>query len=529
MSRDDGDSAHDRRWWVLAGSCAGLTVLMLDSTVINLALPELQRALDASAAELQWMPNAYLLAIAATVVTAGRLGDIYGRRRVYLVGMVLFGLGSVLGGLAQDPTAVIGARVVQGLGAASLLPLSLTLVTEAFPPSQRARAMGIWASVSGVALALGPIIGGVLAGIDWRLIFWINLPVVVFGFLITRWAASETRDETAPQRVDLPGMALLTIGLVAFVLGLVQGEGWGWDSTRTLGSIGGGVLALAAFVAVELRVENPTVDLSLFRNGPYFGASAAAFALVGSYWVVMFFEPQYLQNILGYSAAEAGLLILPITAPIVLLSPVVHRMIAAHGARTVMTSGMALGFAGLLVMSRIDAETGYGILFAGFLLFGIGTALVYAPMQTAAMEAMPDSKAGIASGVLAMNRIMSGAVALAISGAIFHALLREKIQALVDAPPLSERDAGELEGLAAGTETAQARLAEEAPARAAAITEAVDEAVAFALSNALLLPAALAAIGGVLCWAFVRGGDERSVAEPKAHHHHWPRGRFHIP
>lgn len=529
MVRAEASSGGDRRWWVLAGSCAGLTVLMLDSTVVNLALPELRRELDASTTDLQWIPNAYLLTIAATVVTVGRLGDIYGRRRVFLIGLVLFGAGSVIGGASDSATAVIAARVVQGLGAAALLPLSLTLVTDAFPAAERARAMGIWAAVSAVSLAIGPIIGGVLAGIDWRLIFWINLPVVVAGFLITRWAATESRDETSPPSVDWPGAALLTAGLTAFVLGIVQGEDWGWTSIVTLATVAAGLLMLAIFWRVEHRVANPTVDFSLFRNGPYFGASVAAFALVGAYWVVMFFEPQYLQNILGYTPAEAGLLILPVTLPTVLLSPVVHRATAALGPRTVMTTGMVLGTVGLFVMSRIDADTSYGILFAGFSVFGVAMGLVYAPMQTAAMEAMPQAKAGIASGVLAMNRIMSGAVALAISGAIFHALLRERIQTLVKEPSLSEHDAAELQGLAAGTESAQAKLAEQPASTAAEITAAVDDAFAFALSNTLLLPTVLAGVGAVLCWRFVRSPRSDapgSAAIPPDHHSH--RGRFHL-
>lgn len=529
VAGEGGAQASDRRWWVLIGSCTGLMVLMLDSTIVNLALPELRRSLDASTAEVQWVVNAYLLTIAAMVVTAGRLGDIYGRRRVFLAGMVLFGAGAVIGGAAGSAEVVIAARVVQGLGAAALLPLSLTLVTDAFPSEQRPRAMGIWAAVSSLALALGPIIGGTLAGIDWRLIFWINLPVAVIGFFLVRWAATETRDETAAPRVDWPGVALLTVGLTLSVLAVVEAENWGWGSTATIGTLGVGLLSLVAFWFVEHRVPNPTVDFSLFRNGPYFGANAAAFALVGAYWTVMFFEPQYLQNILDYSPAEAGLLILPITLPMVILSPVIPRGTAALGPRVVMTAGMVLGLAGLIVMGRIDSDTTYGVLFVGYLLFGIGLSFVYAPMQTAAMEAMPQAKAGIASGVLAMNRILSGAVVLAISGSLFNSLLREEIQSLVEEPPLSERDVGELEGLAVGTESARQKLAEQPAASATAISEAVDEAFTFALSNTLWVPAGLCAVGAVLCWIFVRParpGDPSRAATPPDRHRH--RGRFHL-
>ncbi|MBK5116154.1 MAG: MFS transporter [Thermoleophilia bacterium] len=518
--------ATDRRWWVLAGACGGLAVLMLDSTVVNLALPELHRELGASTSELQWIPNAYLLTIAALVVTAGRLGDIIGRRRAFLSGLALFAAGSVIGGAGQSPEMVIAARVVQGLGAALVLPLSLTMVTDAFPGSDRGRAMGIWASVSALALAVGPVTGGVLAGIDWRLIFWINLPIVIPAYLVTRWAAVDVRDETSPARIDVPGVILLTAGLAALTLGLAQAEDWGWASAATLAVSGFGLALLAAFVLVERRVKNPIIDFTLFRNKPYFGASAAAFALVGSYWVVMFFEPQYLQNILDYSPAEAGLLILPVTLPMVLVSPVADRIVSAFGPRTVMGCGMILGTLGLFVMGRIDADTGYPILFAGYLLFGIAMGLVYAPMQTAAMAAMPQSKAGIAAGVLAMNRILSGALSLAVTSSLFHTFLRERIQTLVEQPGLGEHDAAELEGLAAGTASAQAKLAEQPAALSDAISSAVDEAFSFALSNILWFPIGLTAVGTILTWIYVANPPRSGSTAPPDQHRH--RGRFHL-
>lgn len=516
----------DRRWWVLAGACAGLTVLMLDSTVINLALPELQKDLDASTTELQWIPNAYLLTIAAFVVTGGRLGDLLGRRRVFLVGLALFGVGSIFGGVSSSAEMVIGARVVQGLGAALVLPLSLTMVTDAFVGSDRGRAMGIWAAVSSLALAAGPIAGGTLAQLDWRLIFWINLPIVLFGLIVTRWAAPLIRDETSAPGIDYPGVALLSVGLGALTLGLAQAEQWGWGSPATLGVAGGGILLLAAFWAFERRAANPTVDFALFRNLPYFGASAAAFALVGSYWVVMFFQPQYLQNILGYSPVAAGFLILPVTAPMIVVSLVADRIVGRFGVRAVMGSGMVLGVLGLFAMGRIDAGTTYGTLFVGYLLFGLALGFVYAPMQTAAMAAMPQAKAGIASGVLAMNRVLSGALSLAITASLYHTFLREEIQSLLTSPRLSEDEAGELEGLSAGTPSAESELASQPASTVSAITDAVDQASSYAISNMLWFPIGLTAIGAALTWKFVRSTGATAPASPPDQHRH--RGRFHL-
>jgi EmrB/QacA subfamily drug resistance transporter len=412
---------ENRKWWTLAGACAGLFLLMLDSTVVALALPAIRHDVDASAEGLQWVMNGYLLTIAVLVVTAGRLGDMFGRKRVFLAGMVFFAIGSVVSGAAGSQDALILGRVLQGVGAAPMLSLSLALVCNVFPGEEQPRALGIWAAVSAVALAIGPLAGGVLIEIDWRVIFWMNLPVSILGIAITLAAAPESTDPGAGSRIDWLGLAALSVGLTAVVLALVQADAWGAEAIVALVVIG--LLALAAFWAIEHRARAPIVEFALFRNGPYFGASAAAFALVGSYWAVMFFQPQYLQDVCGHSPILSGLMILPVTVPMIFISPFSGRLIKRFGARRLMTTGMACGLVGLLVLTRLQSDSSYLLLLAGYLLFGIALGLVYAPMSTAAMAAMPPDKAGIASGVLAMDRVLAGAVALAATGAVFHALL----------------------------------------------------------------------------------------------------------
>jgi EmrB/QacA subfamily drug resistance transporter len=411
-------------WWVLIGACTGLFVLMLDSTVVTLALPAIRDDLGASLDDLQWIQNAYLLTLTATVITAGRLGDIRGRRRLFLAGMAIFGAGSLLAGAAGSPGALIAARIAQGVGGAALLSLSLALTADAFPAEMRARALGIWAAVSAIALAIGPLVGGVLIELaSWRWIFFVNAPVVVAGVAILLARGWESRDETAPPRVDLAGVCVLGIGLTAVVYALVEADEWGVDSARTLALLAAGIAILLGFWRLERRRPAPLVDFSLFRNRPYLGASAAAFALVGAYWSVMFFQPQYLQQGLGYSAVAAGALILPITAPMVCFSPFAGRVITRFGTRATMTAGMAIGLAGLLAMALLQDSSDVAALLPGFLCFGISLALVYAPMSIAAMAAMPAAKAGIASGVLAMVRVFAGAMLLAVSGAVFQAAL----------------------------------------------------------------------------------------------------------
>lgn len=461
-----------RPWWTLAGTSAGLFLLMLDSTVVALALPSIRHDIGASATGLQWVMNGYLLAIAALVVTAGRLGDMFGRKRLFLAGMCVFALGSILSGAADDELVLIGGRVVQGLGAAPMLPLSLAIVCNAFPAGEQARALGIWAGISALALGIGPLAGGLLVDLDWRLIFWINLPIAALGIAITALAAPESTDPGSGRRVDLAGLAALGIGLTAIVLALVQAQVFAAAAIAALALFG--LLCLYAFWRIEHRSPDPIVDFWLFRNGPYFGASAAAFALVGAYWSVMFFQPQYLQDVRGHSAIVSGLMILPVTVPMIFVSPFSGRLIARFGARALMTAGMILGVVGLLALTQIGAASSYALLLAGYLPFGVALGLVYAPMSTAAMAAMPAEKVGIASGVLAMDRVMAGTLALAATGAVFHALLA---------------DGG---------------------------------SVAHAVGDSTWVLVVLCAVGAILTWAFVRDSD-RSVPEPHARHR-----RFHL-
>jgi EmrB/QacA subfamily drug resistance transporter len=409
------------KWWTLVGACFGLFLLMLDSTVVSLALPQVRGDIGASAEQLQWMLNAYLLTISVLVVTAGRLGDMFGRKKAFLIGMVLFGLGSVVSALAGDPDVLILGRILQGIGGAPMLALSLAIVVNVFPEKEVPKALGVWAAVSSSALAIGPLVGGALVELDWRVIFWVNLPLVAIGALILVRAAPESSDPGAGHRVDWPGLGALSLGLTAVILALIQSRAWSGGLVVALAVVG--LASLAVFWRIEHRVRSPIVDFDLFRNGPYFGASAAAFFLVGAYWAVIYFQPQYLQDVRGHTPIVCGLMVLPITAPMVFVSPFSGRLVAKFGVRRLMTFGMALGLAGLVVLTQVDSTTSYGVLLVGYLLFGLAMGIVYAPMSTAAMAAMPGEKVGIASGVLSMDRCVAGAVALAGTGAIFHALI----------------------------------------------------------------------------------------------------------
>jgi EmrB/QacA subfamily drug resistance transporter len=417
-----------RRWWILAGASTGLFMLMLDSTAIALALPSIRLDLGASISGIQWAQNIYLLALAAMVTTLGRIGDVVGRRLVFAAGLIVFSLGSITCAVADSIAVLVVGRAIQGVGAAAMLALSLAIATLAFSAEQRGRAIGIWAAVSSTALAVGPLVGGVVVEIaSWRWLFVLNIPLAAISLAVIAAAMSESRDETAARRIDLAGVLTLSAGLTLLVLALVQAKTWGWTSLDTLAVLGAGVALLALFGAFEQRAAEPILDLGLFRSAPYLGASAAAFALVGSYWTVMFLLPQYLDLALRFSTARAGVLMLPVTVPMAVISPIVARLVARVSARLVMTAGMASATVGMLFLTRLDGSSNYYDLAPGLILFGLALGFVYAPMSAAAMAALPPEKAGVASGALAMIRCVAGAVLLAGAGAVFqHVQVEER-------------------------------------------------------------------------------------------------------
>ena len=400
---------QSRPWWTLAGACSGLFLLMLDSTVVALALPEIRGDVGASAEGLQWVMNGYLLTIAVLVVSAGRLGDMFGRKRVFVLGMTVFAVGSVVSGAAGDQLGLIVGRVLQGAGAAPMLTLSLALVCNAFSDEDQPRALGIWAAVSAVALAIGPLAGGLLIELDWRVIFWMNLPIGAVGIAIVALAAPESTDPGAGNRIDWAGLAALSVGITAAVLALVQSRAWSGAATAAVGLLG--ALSLLAFwrdraPGRATRSSTSSCSATALTSAP----APPLSALVGGYWAVMFFQPQYLQDVRGHSPILSGLMILPITVPMIFVSPFSGRLIARFGARRLMTVGMAFGVVGLLVLTQVGADQLLtALVLVGYVLFGIALGLVYAPMSTAAMAAMPREKVGIASGVLAMDRVLAGA------------------------------------------------------------------------------------------------------------------------
>jgi EmrB/QacA subfamily drug resistance transporter len=413
MALHDGN----RRWWTLAAMCFALFMAMLDNTVVNVALPSIQRDLQMSTAGLEWTVNAYMLAFGVLLVTGGRLGDIFGRRRVFLLGVLLFAAASALIGFSQSAAWLVGWRAIQGVGAAFMMPATLSIITNAFPPQERGKAIGTWAGVSALALAIGPVLGGVLVEhVSWQSIFFINLPVAAGAIAVTLFATHESRDETVVPKVDIAGFATITAGLTALTLALVEATSWGWGSARVIGLFVLAAAGLAAFARVERRVRVPMVDFGFFGSRTFLGANIVAFIVSFAMLGMFFFLTLYMQNILRYSPLEAGIRFLPTTLMVIVVAPIAGRWTDRIGPRPLMTAGLALVTASLLWQSFLTPQTGFGFLLPGFVLMGIGIALVMSPMSTAAMNAVDQSKAGVASGVLAMNRMIGGVLGVAVLG-----------------------------------------------------------------------------------------------------------------
>ena len=423
MTRHQARLINDanRKWWTLGAMCFALFMIMLDNTVVNVALPSIQRDLHASISSLEWTINGYTLSFAVLLATGGRLGDIFGRRRMFIGGVVLFTLASATAGFAPDTLSLVISRIAQGIGGAFMMPGTLSIITDAFPARERGKAIGTWAGVSALALAIGPLLGGFLTeNVGWQAIFFINVPVGVGTVLAALFAVRESRDETVGREVDYAGVAALTAGLTALVLALVEGNSWGWGSPRIVSLIAGSLILLAAFVAIEQRVRAPMVEFGLFADRTFIGAVSVAFIVTFAMLGMFFFLALYMQNILGYSPLEAGVRFLPTTLLIMVVAPISGRLSDRFGPRWPIVAGLSVTTASLFMFTQIGPGTTYTDLLPAFILMGGGVALTMSPMSTAAMNAVSTAKAGIASGVLSMFRMVGGTFGVAAIGAIFQ-------------------------------------------------------------------------------------------------------------
>src|SRR5215211_804119 len=412
-------SEEARKWWTLAAVALGLFMIMLDNTVVNVALPSIAADLQADLSELEWIVTGYALTFASLMLTGGKLADLLGRRAIFITGLALFTLSSLACGLAGSEEMLIGARVVQGAGAALMNPATLSIIAATFPPRQRGTAIGIWAGTAALALALGPLVGGLLTEhISWSWIFFVNVPIGLVAIVASVILIPESKDESAEQRLDLPGLLTSGIGLFALSYGLIEANTYGWTSARILGAFVVAVAMLVAFVLLETRQRLPMLDLSLFRNGTFAGANLAVLLVALAMFGVFFFVSLYMQGVLGYSAVQTGAAFLPLTILIMLVAPIAGRSTDRFGSRGLITVGMILLAGQLLYFSRLGVHESYWRIFPGMIIGGFGMATVMTPSAAAAVRALPVDKSGVGSAVLNASRQVGGSMGIAVIGAI---------------------------------------------------------------------------------------------------------------
>ncbi|HEY7345087.1 MAG TPA: MFS transporter [Gaiella sp.] len=415
----------NKKWWTLAAVSFGLFMIMLDNTVVNVALPSIQRDLGVGLSELEWIVSGYALTFAALMLIGGKLADAYGRRLVFVIGIVVFTVASLLCGLATSGDMLIASRVLQGAGAAMMNPATLSIIAATFPPRQRGTAIGIWAGVSALALAIGPLVGGLLTEhASWNWIFFVNVPFGILGVFASFLLIEESHDPTH-ERLDIPGLATSALGLFALTYGLIEANTYGWGSARIVGAFVVAAVALAAFVVLERRQRAPMLDLTLFRNRTYVGANLAILLVSLAMFGVFFFVSLFMQNILGYSAVEAGAAFLPMTILVIIVAPIAGRASDRLGSRGLITAGMLLLACQLLYFSQLGADATFWTLLPGLVLGGIGMSMTMTPGTAAATRAVPVEKAGVGAAVLNAFRQVGGSTGIALMGAIMAAKLTD--------------------------------------------------------------------------------------------------------
>jgi EmrB/QacA subfamily drug resistance transporter len=384
----------ERRWWTLVTVCVGIFMLLLDITVVNIALPDIARELGASFSDLQWVIDAYALSLAALMLTAGSLGDLGGHRRAFLTGLAVFTISSLACGLAQDPAFLIGSRAVQGIGGAAMFSSSLALLANEFHGRDRGLALGAWGATAGAAIALGPLIGGALtSGVSWRWVFLVNVPIGIAALAATVERVRETQ-RRPDARPDWLGFVTLGGALLGIIYGLIRGNPDGWSSGTVVGAFAAGGVLLVAFLVLERRVAHPMLDLRLFRSPSVVGASVGAAAISATLFSMLLYLTLYLQDILGYSAFGTGLRFLPVSMLVLLVAPISGRASQRVPPRFLIGAGLLLVGIGLATMARVDAGSRWTVLLPGFILGGIGSGLINPALASTAIGTVRASRPG---------------------------------------------------------------------------------------------------------------------------------------
>jgi EmrB/QacA subfamily drug resistance transporter len=494
---------NPNRWWTLACVCVGTFMLLLDITIVNVALPAIQQDLHANFSDLQWVIDAYALTLASLLLVSGSVADIVGRRRVFVTGLVLFSAASLACGLSTTPTMLTLARAAQGIGGAMLFATSLALLAQTFHGRERGTAFGVWGATIGGAVAIGPLVGGALTdSLGWEWIFLVNVPIGLAAAFVTVAKVDESKDPT-PSGVDWLGAAAFSVSLFMLVFALIRGNEEGWSSTLIVSLFVGSALALVAFVVIEMRRESPMLDLSLFRKPSFAGASIVAFVLSASMFAMFLYIVLYIQNILGYTPFEAGVRFLPLSLVSFFAAPIAGRLSTRFPARVFLGGGMVVVGVGLLLMSGITDSSDWTGLLPGFIVAGAGIGFVNPNLAQAAIGVVPPRQSGMASGINNTFRQVGIATGIAALGAIFQSHVQSKVAAALGSIPVDAHQIAH--GVAAGGgREALGSVPEQFRGQ---VVQAARHAFVSGLTELFVIGAIVAFVGAVLGFVLVRQRD----------------------
>jgi EmrB/QacA subfamily drug resistance transporter len=488
---------YERRWWILGVLCLSLVMVILGNTVLNVAIPTLIRELDASSTEVQWMVDAYGLVFAGLLLTCGALGDRFGRKGALQAGLVIFGIASVVSTQATEPVHLMITRAAMGVGAALVMPATLSLLTNVFPPHERARAIAIWAGLSGAGAAIGPIAGGwLLDHVYWGSVFFLNVPVVVLALIGGKLLVPTSRDPEQPP-LDVPGALLSIAGLGSLLYAIIEAPNHGWTGTATIVGFAFALVFLGSFAAWEHRTDHPMLDLRYFRDRRFSASSVSVLLVFFAMFGTFFLMTQYLQLVHGYSAFQAGLRTMPSALMMMVVAPSSARFVERFGARRVVTTGLSLVACGMLLMSTMGVHTEYWHFLGALLVLSTGMGMTMPPCTALIMSSLPLGKAGVGSAVNDTTRELGGALGVGVLGSVLASVYSSHLHHATAklAPPVAEAAAASLGAALRFTEVP-------------GLGEAAKQAFIDGLGYATIIGACVAATGALLAWRFL----------PAAHH-----------
>jgi len=505
-TQPDRQGPEPHKWWTLLAVCLGTFMLLLDVTIVNVALPDIQSALSSSFSDLQWVVDAYALTLAALLLTTGSLADMYGRRRLYLIGLVVFTIASLLCGLAQDTLMLQLSRALQGIGGAIMFSVSLALLADAFRGRDRGTAFAIWGAITGLAVAIGPLLGGALtSGLSWRWIFFVNLPVGIAAVAITATRVAESRAPHA-RRPDWAGFVVFTLGLAALIYGLIESSESSFGDGKVIASLIAAGVLIVAFLVIERLGNAPMFDLSLFAKPTFTGGAVAAFGLSASIFSLLLYFVLYLQDIDGFSALGTGLRLLIISGGILATSTIAGRLTSHVPIRFLIGPGLTLVGVALLLMRGLGTTTPWTHLVVGFVIAGMGVGLVNPPLASTAIGVVPPQQAGMASGINSTFRQVGIATGIALLGSLFASKVSDVVNHAAGHIPQLHGHTGQIATVIKSGAVRQTLPHLPAPARRPVARLAAD-AFAQGLDHILLVGAIIALASALVAFVSIRRKD----------------------